>query len=164
MLPNLRSIERRLAKDPKGAEVYCNEMQKLEKTGYVAKVLPEEADQTAESWYIPHHKVNHNSKDRIVFNCSFQHQGPSLNELDLPGPALGPTLLGVLIRFRQHAVAVSGDIKGLFHQICLLPADKPVLRFIWRNMEREKEPTIYEWQVLPFETTCSPCCAIYSLQ
>lgn len=164
VLPCLRSMERRLAKDPSRAEVYCNEIQKLEKAGYVAKVFADEADQSAESWYIPHHMVNHNGKDRIVFNCSFQYQGLSLNDLLLPGPALGPTLLGVLIRFRQHAVAVSGDIKGMFHQIRLLPTDKPVLRFIWRNMDREQEPSIYEWQVLPFGTTCSPCCAIYALQ
>lgn len=31
-------------------------------------------------------------------------------------------------------------------------------------MEREQEPSIYEWQVLPFHSTCSPCCAIYGLQ
>lgn len=156
VMPCLRSMERRLAKDPIRAEVYCNEIRKLEEAGYVAKVSADEADQSAESWYIPHHMVNHNGKDRIVFNCSFQYQGLSLNDLLLPGPALGPTLLGVLVRFRQHAVAVSGDIKGMFHQIRLLPADKPVLRFIWRNMEREQEPSIYEWQVLPFGTTCSP--------
>ena len=59
---------------------------------------------------------------------------------------------------------MSGDIKSMFHQIRLLPADKPVLRFIWRDMKRTEEPKIYEWQVLPFGTTCSPCCAIYALQ
>ncbi|TWW54954.1 hypothetical protein D4764_09G0000030 [Takifugu flavidus] len=64
----------------------------------------------------------------------------------------------------EYPVAVSGDIKGMFHQIRLLPADKPVLRFIWRDMKRTEEPKIYEWQVLPFGTTCSPCCAIYALQ
>ncbi|XP_073779514.1 uncharacterized protein isoform X2 [Danio rerio] len=52
----------------------------------------------------------------------------------------------------------------MFHQVRLLPGDRPVLRFIWRNMNREAVPDIYEWQVLPFGTTCSPCCAIYALQ
>lgn len=56
------------------------------------------------------------------------------------------------------------DIKGMLHQIHLLSADKSVLRFIWRGMQRTEEPKIYEWQVLPFDTTCSSCCAIYTLQ
>ncbi|XP_073718572.1 uncharacterized protein [Misgurnus anguillicaudatus] len=164
VIPSLRNIERRLAKDPKRAESYCSEIQKLESAGYIAKISAEEANKTKESWFIPHHMVCHNEKDRVVFNCSFQHQGQSLNEQLLPGPALGPSLLGVIMRFRQHAIAVSGDIKGMFHQVCLLPEDKSVLRFIWRDMNREANPDIYEWQVLPFGTTCSPCCAIYALQ
>ncbi len=52
----------------------------------------------------------------------------------------------------------------MFHQVRLLPEDKPLLRFLWRNLDREKQPDIYEWQVLPFGTTCSPCCATYALQ
>ncbi|KAL4007047.1 ATP-binding cassette, subfamily C (CFTR/MRP), member 12 [Sarotherodon galilaeus] len=164
VLPSLRSTERRLVKDPQRAEVYCQEIQKLEKLGYVAVVPHEIARTTAESWFIPHHMVRHNNNDRIVFNCSFQYEGKSLNSILLPGPALGPSLLGVLLRFRQYPVAVSGDIKGMFHQIRLLPADKPVMRFLWRDMKRNEEPKIYEWQVLPFGTTCSPCCAIYALQ
>lgn len=56
------------------------------------------------------------------------------------------------------------EIKCMFHQIPLLPADKPVLSFIWRDMKRIEEPDIYEWQVLPFNITCSPCCAIYAFQ
>lgn len=163
VLPSLRSTERRLAKDPQRAEVYCKEIEKLEKLGYVEVVPRETAKSTLESWFIPHHMVRHNNKDRIVFNCSFQYEGKSLNDLLLPGPTLGPSLLGVLLRFRQYPVAVSGDIKGMFHQIRLLPADKPVLRFIWRD-RRTEGPKIYEWQVLPFGTTCSPCCAIYALQ
>ncbi|XP_039534154.1 uncharacterized protein LOC120483252 [Pimephales promelas] len=164
VLPSLRNIERKLAKNPEQAQTYCSEIQKLESEGYIAKITPEEADKSTESWFIPHHMVHHNGKDRIVFNCSYQYHGQSLNEQLLPGPTLGPSLLGVILRFRQHAVAVSGDIKGMFHQVRLLPGDKSVLRFIWRNMDREADPGIYEWQVLPFGTTCSPCCAIYALQ
>nr|XP_055033861.1 uncharacterized protein LOC129422150 [Misgurnus anguillicaudatus] len=88
----------------------------------------------------------------------------SLNSQLLPGPQLGPSLLGVLLRFRQYPVAISGDIKSMFHQIRLLPEDRPLLRFLWRNMQRSNPPDIYEWQVLPFGTVCSPCCATYALQ
>ncbi|XP_063062170.1 uncharacterized protein LOC134455033 [Engraulis encrasicolus] len=108
--------------------------------------------------------VEHNGKHRVVFNCSFQHKGLSLNEMLLPGPTLGPSLLGVLLRFRQHAIGTSGDIKGMFHQVRLLPEDRPLLRFVWRDGKTECPPTIYEWQVLPFGTTCSPCCATFALQ
>lgn len=162
VLPSLGSTERRLGKDPQRAAVYCQEIQKLEKMGYVAVLSPEVVMSTPESWFIPHHMVWRNNKDRIVFNCSFQYEGKSLN--DIPGSAFGPSLLGVLIGFWQYPVAVSGDIKGMFHEICLLPADKPVLHFIWRDMKRTEEPKIYQWQVLPFGTTCSPCCAINALQ
>lgn len=117
-----------------------------------------------ESWFIPHHVVTqHNGKHRLVFNCSYQHQGQCLNNCLLPGPVLGPSLLGALLRFRQHPVAVIGDIKAMFHQVHLLPEDTSLLRFLWRNLTQE-EPKVYEWQVLPFGTACSPCCAIYALQ
>lgn len=132
--------------------------------GYIKQLSPETVDSSSESWYLPHHVVHHNGKGRLVFNCSYQHDGQTLNSQLLPGPILGPSLLGVLLRFREHTVAISGDIKAMFHQICLLPEDKPLLRFLWRAMKKEEEPSVYEWQVLPFGTTCSPCCATYALQ
>lgn len=51
----------------------------------------------------------------------------------------------------------------MFHQICLLPEDKPLLWFIWRDLCCENQPHVYEWQVLPFGTS-SPCCASFALQ
>ncbi|KAK7916727.1 hypothetical protein WMY93_012488 [Mugilogobius chulae] len=164
LLPQLRSTERRLAKDPALADTYCQEIQKLEQSGYVTPLPSETVDSSTESWYLPHHVVHHNGKARIVYNCSYQHNDQSLNNQLLPGPTLGPSLLGVLLRFREHCVAISGDIKAMFHQVRLLPEDKPLLRFLWRSMKRREEPTVYEWQVLPFGTTCSPCCATYALQ
>ncbi|KAK7879199.1 hypothetical protein WMY93_034023 [Mugilogobius chulae] len=113
---------------------------------------------------LPAQQVHHNNKARVVFNCSFEFQGTVLNHYLLPGPPLGPTLLGVLLRFRQFSVAVSGDIKAMFHQVRLLPEDCPLLRFLWRDGETERPPDVYEWRVLPFGTTCSPCCATFALQ
>ncbi|XP_057679968.1 uncharacterized protein LOC130908509 isoform X2 [Corythoichthys intestinalis] len=164
VMPHLRATEKRLKRDPEKATIYAAEIHKLTEAGYVKILQPEEVQRSAEAWYLPHHLVCHNNKPRLVFNCSFRHQGLSMNDQLLPGPALGPSLVGVLIRFRQLQVAVSGDIRAMFHQVRLLPEDTPLLRFIWRDMDCENPPDVYEWQVLPFGTTSSPCCAIFALQ
>nr|XP_055074008.1 uncharacterized protein LOC129453697 [Misgurnus anguillicaudatus] len=164
VVPSLRSMERRLAQNPVKAAVYNAEVEKLVQNGAVTKLTPAENSMMGETWYIPHHLVNHNDKDRIVFNCSFRYKGLNLNDSLMPGPTLSPSLLGVLLRFREHCVAISGDIRGMFHQVLLLPEDKPLLRFLWRDMRRDNPPDVYEWQVLPFGTTCSPCCASFALQ
>ncbi|XP_048030832.1 uncharacterized protein LOC125266231 [Megalobrama amblycephala] len=164
VMPSLRSMERRLAQDQEKAAVYNAEIEKLVLNGAVTKLSSSGSNATEETWYIPHHLVSHNDKDRIVFNCSFQYKGLNLNDSLMPGPALSPSLLGVLLRFREHCVAISGDIRGMFHQVLLLPEDRPLLRFLWRDMRRDDPPDIYEWQVLPFGTTCSPCCASFALQ
>lgn len=164
VLSQLRGIEKRLAKAPDQAQAYKAEIQKLEQASYAVKLAPGAEEDTATSWYIPHHMVQHNGKNRIVFNCSFQFRGNNLNELLLPGPTLSPSLLSVLLRFREHSVGISSDIRGMFHQVRLLPEDRPLLRFLWRDMNREEPPSVYEWRVLPFSATSSPCCATFALQ
>ncbi|KAK5870470.1 hypothetical protein PBY51_003412 [Eleginops maclovinus] len=163
-MPVLRSTERRLIKDPARAKAYKAEIQKLIDAGCVTKLSTEEVDESHESWFIPHHLVHHNGKDCLVFDCSCTNCGLSLNEQLVPGPTLGPSLLGVLLRFRQYAVAISGDKQAMFHQVPLLPEHRPLLRFVWRNLQREEKPDVYQWHVLPFGTTCSPCCATFVLQ
>ena len=165
VLANLRSTERRLLQDPQRAAAYGAEIAKLEKAGYAVKVPDDELNTSAESWFIPHHMVSHNGKNRIVFNCSFTYKGDNLNQLLLPGPTLSSSLMGVLLCFREHSIAVSSDIiKGMFHQVRLLPEDRPLLRFLWRELKTEEPPSVYTWQILPFGTTCSPCCATFALQ
>ncbi|XP_057695896.1 uncharacterized protein LOC130918045 [Corythoichthys intestinalis] len=110
VLPSLRSTERRLAKDPEFARAYSAEIQKLVDAGSVSKLRPDQVNQGGEEWYIPHHMVSHHGKNRIVYNCSYRFRGQSLNDSLLPGPTLGPSLLGVLLRFREHTVALSADI------------------------------------------------------
>ncbi|XP_067265288.1 uncharacterized protein [Chanodichthys erythropterus] len=164
VLPQLRSIERKLFKNPQQACAYKAEIERLKNAGYIEKLKTCEVEEMQESWYIPHHMVEHNGKNRVVYNCSFQYKGQNLNELLLPGPTLSPTLLAVLLRFREHSTAISSDIRGMFHQVRLLPDDKSLLRFLWRDMAVDQAPDVYQWQVLPFGTTCSPCCATFALQ
>ncbi|KAI2642395.1 Ribosomal RNA large subunit methyltransferase M [Labeo rohita] len=73
-------------------------MNKLKEAGYAQVIPPDQVDQAEESWYIPHHMTQHNGKNRVVFNCSFQHGGKNLNQLLLPGPTLGPSLMSVFLR------------------------------------------------------------------
>lgn len=72
VLPQLRSIERRLLKAPKQAAAYQAEIHKLEEAGYTVRVEPDQVETTEEAWYIPHHIIQHNGKNRVVYNCSFQ--------------------------------------------------------------------------------------------
>ncbi|XP_057688209.1 uncharacterized protein LOC130913548 [Corythoichthys intestinalis] len=162
VMPLLRSTERRLEKNPTQAEAYKKEIQKLLDSGAVREVTSETPHE--EEWFIPHHLVSHNGKCRLVFNCSHQFLGQSLNQYLLAGPTLGASLLGVLLRFRERPIAVSGDIKGMFHQVRVLPEDRSLLRFLWRDLNVDETPRVFEWHVLPFGTTCSPCCATYALQ
>lgn len=114
VLPTLCNVERCLLKDPIKAEVYKKEMRKLLETVAVQEVV-DPIPESPECWYIPHHIVSHNGKFCIVFNCSHQYQGQSLNQYLLPGHILCASVLGVLIRFREHPVAMSGDIEAMFH-------------------------------------------------
>lgn len=144
VMPSLRGMERRLARDPAWAAV---EMEKLIKAGSVIKYDPEiPAGTDREAWYIPHHMVSHNGKNRLVFNCSYQYRGQSLNTYLLPGPTLGASLLRVLLRFREHAVAISEDIKGMFHQVCLLHQ-------VWTIASRVSPPP---WRAGTWWTGCEP--------
>lgn len=155
----LRSTEWHLLKYPQRALAYRAEMQKLIDAGVVREVFQE--NPVEECWYIPHHHVTHNGKNRLVFNCSHQYLGQTLNQYLMPSPTVGASVVGVLLQFRENPVAVSGDIKGMFH---LLPEDHPRLRFLLRGLKVDEPPKVFEWQVPPFGTTCSPCCATFALQ
>ena len=59
---------------------------------------------SGKTWYIPHHGVYHPSKPgkiRVVFDCSAQFNGRSLNKELLTGPDLTNPLMGILTRFRH---------------------------------------------------------------
>ncbi|KAL0204483.1 hypothetical protein M9458_002501, partial [Cirrhinus mrigala] len=71
ILPSLRSTENRLGKDPQRAKAYCEAIHQLVQSGVVKRLSPDEISATGESWYILHHLVSHNGKDRLVFNCSY---------------------------------------------------------------------------------------------
>ena len=73
------------------------------------------------------------TKTRIVYDASAHpnDKSPSLNECLEPSPALQNQLWSVLVRNRFHPIALSGDLKQAFLQVCIREADRDVLRFHW---------------------------------
>lgn len=133
-----------------------------------AEEVPQKEIEVEKSWYIPHHGVYHPrkpSKIRVVFDCSAQSSGTSLNSVLLQGPDLLNSLVGVLCRFREKPVALVGDIEKMFHQFRVDPKDRDYLRFLWwKNGNIEVEPTVYRMKVHLFGAKSSPGCANYALK
>ena len=70
-------------------------------------------------WYLPHHPVESirkPEKSRRFANAASKFRGQSLHSNLLTGPDLNK-ILGVLMRFREHPVAVLADTEGMFMQV-----------------------------------------------
>ena len=52
-------------------------------------------------------------------------------------------LIGILLRWREEQVALVGDIRKMFHSIHLKPFEQHFHRFLWRNLEIDREPDVY---------------------
>jgi len=80
------------------------------------------------------------------------------------GPNLLPEVLTTLLRFREHPVAIIGDIQQDFLQLLLDRRDRDLTRFLWYRTPRDdkgnyyttNEVVTYIFTRLPFGLTCSP--------
>ena len=97
--------------------------------------------------YISHHEVlkpdSESTPCHIVFNSSSKFQGHTLNEYWAKGRDLLTNILGTLIRFRENRIAISSDIRKMYHAVNIDSIDQHTHRFYWRNMEIEREPDVY---------------------
>ena len=83
---------------------------------------------------VPYHPVTNPNKPeevRRVANAISKFRGESLNSNLLTGPDLLNILDSVLLRFREHPVAVLLDIEWMFMQIAVRPEEQAALRFLW---------------------------------
>ena len=100
----------------------------------------------------------------MVFDDAASYKGTSLNDQLVAGPDLLNSLVGVIMRFRLHDVAMIADIETMFFQVQVIEKDQPSLRFLWRDVERENPPDVYQMQSMIFGAKSSPCCANYCLK
>ena len=119
-------------------------------------------------WYIPHHGVYHPKKPEkitVVFDCSVEFTGESLNRHLLQCPDLTNNLVGELCCFHQDPVAFMCDIEGTFHQFNVNPEHRNLLCFLWwKNGNLDSEPIKYRMAVYLFGATSSPGCAYFALK
>lgn len=74
-------------------------------------------------------------------------------------------LTGVLVRFRQHQVALICDTEKMFHQFQVKENDRNYLRFVWwKDGDMNSQPQAYRMTVHLFGAISSPGCANYGLK
>ena len=173
-LPNNRSyaltraflLHKSLLRDPKKREHFVTFMDQIIGRGH-AEVAPE-IPKSKESWYLPLFGVYHPKKpDQIrgVFDASAKFQGISLNDVLLQGPDLLNNLLGILLRFRKNAVAISADIQQMFYSFLVDKEDRDYLRFFWYpENDLTKNLIEYRMRVHVFGNRPSPAVANLGLQ
>ena len=162
-------LKRRLSRDAGFREDYVTSLEDVIKDGFAEKVPDCDLRRSdGRLWYIPHHGVYHHKKPgklRVVFDCSAQFRGASLNDELLQGPNLTNNLVGVLVRFRQDQIAVMGDIHSMFHQVRVPEADRDLLRFLWwPSGDFNQDLQEYRMTVHLFGAVSSPSCANFAVR
>ena len=99
-LQQLEYLLKRFKRDPAYAARYDKVIQEYLSLGHAVPVDPSDSGTPGRVWYLPHHRVtsvNKPDKVRVVFDCSAQHHGISLNDVLLKGPDLLIKQIGVLL-------------------------------------------------------------------
>ena len=167
-LVQLKSLEKRLAKDGDLREKYTGSIKEDLNKGYVIEVQDAHKveNRSDKKWYLPHQPVlnpNKPVKVRLVLKGAAKFHGASLNKSLPTGPDLLQNLVYVLLRFRQHPYAVSADIEGIFLRVGVFPSNQPSPRFLWRE-DTTTKVVVYQFTRHIFGAKDSPTCANNALQ
>ena len=82
----------------------------------------------------------------------------------LQGCKLQNDLFALLLRLRRDPVALKCDIREVYLQIKLKPADRPYHRFLWRDLKTEEDPDVFEFERVVFGVNSSPILAQFVIQ
>ena len=165
-LKRLQNTEKRLQKSPNIGHAYSDIIKQYVAKGYVRKVPENESYKS--KWYLPHFPVFRPDKDttkiRIVFDATAKYQETSLNDAINQGAKLQRGLFDVLLRFRRLPAAIVCDIAKMFLGIGISPKGQPYHRFLWRGIDQDRRPDVYEFDRVAFRMNSSPFLAQFVLQ
>ncbi|XP_066029071.1 uncharacterized protein [Pocillopora verrucosa] len=165
----LISTEKRLSRNTEHAKVYQQQIDDMLNRKVARKLTEDELKEyKGPIHYISYHEVlkpdSKTTPVRIVFNSSANYMGHILNDYWAKGPDLLNNILGILVRFRENPVAFIGDIKKMYHTVATTTLDHHTHRFLWRDMNSNKEPDTYVIQRVSFGDKPSGAIATVALR
>ena len=164
----LESLKSKMERNENFRKKYSSVMAKYQEEGAAREVPKEELATLKPLWYLPHHAVWHPRKPeepRVVFDCASKSNGTSLNDELLRGPENTSSLIGVILRFRVDNIAVTADVKRMFHQVYVKPEHRGALCYLWwPDGDISKAAKTYQMLVHIFGAKSSPSVAGYALR
>ena len=160
----LRYLKERFLRNSKFFADYRKFIKVLLVKGYARK-SPKETTEDR-TWYVSHNGVYHPNKPKkikVVFDCSDELNGISLNKSLMSGPDLTNQIVGVITGFREESVVIMSDIEVLLHQVLVPEKDRSLLRFLWRE-DHNINNSISDFEMGVFRGTSSPSCCYYALK
>ncbi|XP_070067147.1 uncharacterized protein [Drosophila virilis] len=129
----LKCLKAKMSKDPPLKEFMMNTMHDYKQKGYIRRLKDSQLVANTTSWFLRIFTVTNpnKKKTRLVWDAAAKVSGMSLNDCLLKGPDTLASLMGVLIRFRERPIAVSGDIREMFNQVKVRQEDQPAQKFLW---------------------------------
>ena len=83
----------------------------------------------------------------------------------LPRPDLTSQIDGILLRFREEQIAVTGDVEAMYHQMKVPENQRCFLRFLcWKDSDSSKVIVDHEMTAHVFGGISSPSCSNYALK
>ena len=161
-LGRLKGQLKSLSKSPDILSEYDRIIREQADNGIIEQVTAMDTNDNVS--YLPHHPVVRKdvetTKVRIVYDasCKDRESGVSLNDCLHTGPPLTPLMLDILLRFREKAIVLIGDIEKAFLNIEVSPDDRDYLRFLWVNNIHsiDKEIVTYRFKRVVFGVKSSP--------
>lgn len=167
-------LEQRLLKNPELYSAYTKFMREYIELGHMKRLENANSSQSHKinevetlnsvvsltnipNYYLPHHAVIKNNslttKLRVVFDGSAKsNSNISINDTQITGPVIQNDIFSILLRFRQHIVAFTGDIEKMYRQILISEPLRKFQQILWRDDPKQPVHT-YQLQTITYGTT-----------